>query len=256
MSDIKRMVFLPLDKKHQNYNEADIVVGELVIDSETGYAWLKVKSGELIPLRGAGYIDLLNYINSTMAIGIEPKDIHSFLLDTANQVPSKNIPTGLLKVRVPIGSNKTEFKEIGIVTDGANCVIYTGESLPDGKPKTTTVTDVYLDYKAFKTATETKLQNHDTRIEAVETEINQRAKDTKLFYDKFTANDAADLVYCINPDSKATKPTEPTNYLFETTMVLGMDNGESVNRHSLGYHMDYKNHMGKTHTNRWGVYTS
>ena len=242
MSDVKRMVFLPLDKKHQNYDESNIVVGELVIDSETGYAWLKVKSGELIPLRGAGYIDLLNYINSTMAIGIEPKDIHSFLLDTANKVPSKNIPTGLLKVRVPIGGNKTEFKEIGIVTDGANCVIYTGESLPDGKPKTTTVTDVYLDYKAFKTATETKLQNHDTRIEAVETEINQRAKDTKLFYDKFTANDAADLVYCINPDSKATKPTEPTNYLFETAMVLGMDNGESVNRHSLGYHMDYKNH--------------
>ena len=243
MSDVKRMVFLPLDKKHQNYNEADIVVGELVIDSETGYAWLKVKSGELIPLRGAGYIDLLNYINSTMAIGIEPKDIHSFLLDTANKIPSKNIPTGLLKVRVPIdGTNRTEFKEIGIVTNGENCVIYTGETKPDGKPKTITVTDLYLDYKVFKIATETKLTNHDERIEKVETEINQRAKDTRIYYDKFDSNEAADLVYCINPDSKATKPTEPTNYLFETTMVLGMDNGESVNRHSLGYHMDYKNH--------------
>ncbi len=38
------------------------------------------------------------------------------------------------------------------------------------------------------------------------------------------------------------KPTEPTNYIFETSMVLHMDNGESVNRHSLAYHMDYKNH--------------
>lgn len=243
MSDVKRMVFLPLDKKHQNYDESNIVVGELVIDSETGYAWLKVKSGELIPLRGAGYIDLINYINSTTAIGTEPKAIHSFLIDTAKKIPSKNIPTGLFKVRVPIeGTNDTEFKEIGIVTDGANCVIYTGETTPDGKPITTTVTDVYLDYKAFKTATEAKLLNHDTRIESVETEINQRAKDTKIYYDKFTSNEAADLVYCINPDTKPTKPTEPTNYLFETTMVLGMDNGESVNRHTLGYHMDYKNH--------------
>lgn len=243
MSDVKRMVFLPLDKKHQNYDESSIVVGELVIDSETGYAWLKIKSGELIPLRGAGYIDLLNYINSTMAIGTEPKDIHSFLLDTAKKIPSKNIPTGLLKVRVPIeGTNETEFKEIGIITDGANCVIYTGETTSDGKPITTTVTDVYLDYKEFKTKTENKLTNHDTRIESIETEINQRAKDTKIFYDKFDSNDAADLVYCINPVTKPSKPNEPTNYLFETTMVLGMDNGESVNRHTLGYHMDYKNH--------------
>ena len=169
MSDVKRMVFLPLDKKHQNYDESNIVVGELVIDSETGYAWLKVKSGELIPLRGAGYIDLINYINSTTAIGTEPKAIHSFLIDTAKKIPSKNIPTGLFKVRVPIeGTNDTEFKEIGIVTDGANCVIYTGETTNDGKPITTTVTDVYLDYKAFKTATEAKLLNHDTRIESVE----------------------------------------------------------------------------------------
>ena len=70
MSDIKRIAFIPYDKKHRNYTEADIVVGELIIDSETGYAWIKVKSGELIPLRGAGYIDLINYIASTMAIAI------------------------------------------------------------------------------------------------------------------------------------------------------------------------------------------
>ena len=243
MSDIKRIAFIPYDKKHARYTEADIVVGELVIDSETGYAWLKVKSGELIPLRGAGYIDLLNYIRSTMAIGIEPKDIHSFLLDTANKIPSENIPTGLFKVRVPVGSNDSEFKEIGIITNGANCVIYTGETESGtGKKITTTVKDFYLDYKGFKKDTTTTLGDHNTRITNLETEIAQRAKDTKTFYDKFNEHESADLVYCIHPDETPEKPTEPTNYFFETTMVLHMDDGESVNRHTLGYHMDYKNH--------------
>lgn len=242
MSDIKRIAFIPYDKKHRNYTEADIVVGELIIDSETGYAWIKVKSGELIPLRGAGYIDLINYIASTMAIGIEPKDIHSFLLDTAKRIPSENIPTGVLKVRVPKG-NSSEFKEIGIVTNGENCIIYTGEKdSVTQEPITVTVKDVYLDYSKFKKETKETLADHTTRITSLETEIAQRAKDTKTFYDKFTEAESADLVYCIHPDMTADKPTEPTNYIFETSMVLHMDNGESVNRHSLGYHMDYKNH--------------
>ena len=214
MSDIKRIAFIPYDKKHRNYTEADIVVGELIIDSETGYAWIKVKSGELIPLRGAGYIDLINYIASTMAIGIEPKDIHSFLLDTAKRIPSENIPTGVLKVRVPKGSS-SEFKEIGIVTNGENCIIYTGEKdSVTQEPITVTVKDVYLDYSKFKKETKETLADHTTRITSLETEIAQRAKDTKTFYDKFTEAESADLVYCIHPDMTADKPTEPTNYIW------------------------------------------
>ena len=58
MSDVKRMVFLPLDKKHQNYDESNIVVGELVMIVKLDMLGLKLSQESLFHFVVQDYIDL------------------------------------------------------------------------------------------------------------------------------------------------------------------------------------------------------
>lgn len=234
-NETNRVVVLHADKRHTNYDESKIIVGELVIDSVDGYAWLKVSDGTLVPLRGAGYIDLLEYIKNTTAIGGTPTDLNSFLIDTAMKAPTNGVPTGVFKIRVPKEPDSSEFVEVGLITNGNSCIIYTGENDEEGNPITTNVEDLYIDYIKYKEDTDATLDDHEKRVKDLEDNISERIIDRNIYYRKFNETESQDLVFCVafNTDDKKIFKNN-----FESIMVLDLDGGEGVNRHIIGANID------------------
>ena len=237
--NLERPVLLLYDKSKDTYVEASVEIGELIVDSELGFAYIKTQEGQIVPIKGAGYVDLLNYIKNTTAIGVQPLPNHSFHLDTDKLIPDQAAPAGVWKVRIPAEEGGEEFKEIAIITNGKNCIIYTGEETEEGNPITTTVEDLYLDYTAYKQNSGDGIADHESRIGELESNIADRIIDRVIYYKSFNNNEVQDILFKIMPSDT---PEEVFKNEFESTIVLGTDDGTSINKHFLGLTVDNKEH--------------
>lgn len=230
-----RLVLLLYDKAVSGYSDQNVEVGELIIDSTAGkgYAFIKTKDGKIVPIKGAGYDDLLNFIKHTTAINVDPTDLNSFHLDKV-KAPDPSAPVGVLKVRVPSG-NGTEFKELAIMTNSDNCIIFTGDTTSEGQPVTKTVKEFFEEFTAHKNSSGETSQNHENRLKVVEDNIKDRQIDKILYYKKFNTNEVADLLFKVTPKNT---PREKFKNEFISTVVLGTDDGTSINKHFLGLTVD------------------
>lgn len=230
-----RLVILFYDKAASGYSDQNVNVGELIIDSSAGkgYAFIKTKDDKIVPIKGAGYDDLLNFIKNTTAINVEPTNLNSFHLDKV-KAPDPSAPVGVLKVRVPSG-NGTEFKELAIMTNSDNCLIFTGDTTQDGQPVTKTVKEFFKEFTEYKNSSGASSQDHEKRITGLEDNIKDRQIDKVLYYKKFNSNEVADLLFKVTPKNT---PKEKFKNEFISTVVLGTDDGTSINKHFLGLTVD------------------
>lgn len=229
IKEVTRLVFKFLNSASAEYSPTDPEkghqVGELAISWKDGSATIKTEDGRIIPLKGQGYLDLLEYIKSSTGIGSTATDRQSLQIDTSLLNTPNDAVKGVLKIRVTNEDGTTSMKAVSLISDAAGVMI----QLPEGA--SISLKDFHTSVTAFMENTNTALADHGKRLSAMETANGLATKDKNVFYQAFSEEEALNLAYEINVGAIADGTIK--RHLLEVITTLDMDSGASANRHQV-----------------------
>lgn len=229
IKEVTRLVFKFLNSASAEYSPTDPEkghqVGELAINWRDGSTTFKTEDGEIIPIKGQGYLDLIEYIKTSTGIGSTATDRQSLQIDTSLLNTPNDAIKGVLKVRVTNADGSTTMKAVSLITDASGVMI----QLPEGA--SVSLKDFHTTVTTFIESTNTTLADFEKRISSTETAAGLATKDKNVFYNAFTEEDALNLAYEIGVGNIADGAIK--RHLLEVITTLDMDSGASANRHQI-----------------------